>query len=79
MRGCLRNPPAWSLHLTAPLLVRRLEVLCDLYSTISVAQAIIFANLRRKIEWLYGQMEAQHRHSNAPDPRQRREAPWRNR
>lgn len=37
---------------------QKLEVLCDLYSTISVAQAIIFANLRRKIEWLSDAMDA---------------------
>ena len=30
----------------------KFETLCDLYSTISVTQGMIFVNTRRKVEWL---------------------------
>jgi translation initiation factor 4A len=35
----------------------KLETLCDLYDTISVTQAVIFCNTRRKVEWLADQLE----------------------
>lgn len=35
----------------------KMETLCDLYNTISVTQAIIFVNSRRRVEWLADQLE----------------------
>ena len=35
----------------------KLDTLCDLYDTISVAQSIIFCNTRRSVEWLGQEME----------------------
>lgn len=35
----------------------KLDTLCDLYDTISVAQSIIFCNTRRSVEWLGEEME----------------------
>jgi translation initiation factor 4A len=36
----------------------KLDVLCDLYETISVTQCIIYSNSRRRVEWLTQQMQA---------------------
>jgi translation initiation factor 4A len=36
----------------------KLDTLCDLYETITVTQAIIFVNARRKADWLQEQMKA---------------------
>lgn len=36
----------------------KLEVLLDLYASVSVAQAVIFCNTRRKVEWLTAEMTA---------------------
>ncbi|KAF5375274.1 hypothetical protein D9758_000081 [Tetrapyrgos nigripes] len=35
----------------------KLDTLCDLYDTISVAQSVIFVNSRRKVDWLMAKME----------------------
>lgn len=37
----------------------KLETLSDLYQSLTVVQAIIFCNTKRKVEWLADQMEAQ--------------------
>mmetsp|Transcript_26723 Transcript_26723/g.51840 ORF Transcript_26723/g.51840 Transcript_26723/m.51840 type:complete len:428 (-) Transcript_26723:612-1895(-) len=34
----------------------KLETLCDLYDTLSITQAIIYCNTRRKVDWLTEQM-----------------------
>jgi translation initiation factor 4A len=34
----------------------KLETLCDLYSTLTITQAIIYCNTRRKVDWLTEQM-----------------------
>merc|ERR1711880_935 len=34
----------------------KLETLCDLYETLTIAQAVIFCNTRRKVEWLTEKM-----------------------
>lgn len=34
----------------------KLETLCDLYDTLSITQAVIFLNTRRKVDWLTDQM-----------------------
>ncbi len=34
----------------------KLDTLCDLYETITITQAIIYCNTRRKVEWLQQQM-----------------------
>ena len=34
----------------------KLETLCDLYETVSITQAVIFTNTRRKVEWLAEKM-----------------------
>mmetsp|Transcript_3719 Transcript_3719/g.6111 ORF Transcript_3719/g.6111 Transcript_3719/m.6111 type:complete len:417 (-) Transcript_3719:485-1735(-) len=35
----------------------KLDTLCDLYGTLTIAQAIIYCNVRRKVDWLQEQME----------------------
>jgi len=34
----------------------KLETLCDLYETLTITQAIIYCNLRRKVDWLKDKM-----------------------
>jgi len=34
----------------------KLETLCDLYETLTITQAVIFCNTRRKVDWLTEQM-----------------------
>lgn len=34
----------------------KFETLCDLYETLTITQAVIFCNTRRKVDWLAGQM-----------------------
>ena len=36
----------------------KLETLCDLYDTLTITQAIIYVNTRRKVDWLYDHMVA---------------------
>eukprot|EP00727_Mastigamoeba_balamuthi_P008580 m51a1_g4344 putative atp-dependent rna helicase eif4a (361) ;mRNA; f:196717-198331 len=36
----------------------KLDTLCDLYQTLSIAQCVIFVNTRRKAEWVAGKMAA---------------------
>lgn len=38
----------------------KFDTLCDLYDTMTISQAVIFCNLRRKVEWLAEQMRKQH-------------------
>merc|ERR1712048_1171155 len=35
----------------------KLETLCDLYETLTITQAIIYCNARRKVDWLQEQMQ----------------------
>jgi len=35
----------------------KLDVLCDLYETLTVTQAVIFCSSRRKVDWLQSQLE----------------------
>ena len=37
----------------------KFDTLCDLYSTLTISQAVIFCNSRRKVEWLAVQMRKQ--------------------
>jgi translation initiation factor 4A len=34
----------------------KLDTLCDLYATLTITQAIIYVNTRRKVDWLYDKM-----------------------
>jgi len=34
----------------------KLDTLCDLYETLTITQAIIYVNTRRKVDWLYDRM-----------------------
>lgn len=34
----------------------KLETLCDLYETLTITQAVIFCNTRRKVDWLTDKM-----------------------
>src|SRR5258708_7507682 len=34
----------------------KLETLCDLYETLTITQAIIYCNTRRKVDWLTDKM-----------------------
>jgi translation initiation factor 4A len=36
----------------------KLDTLCDLYATLTITQAIIYCNTRRKVDWLTEQMQA---------------------
>ena len=36
----------------------KLDTLCDLYDTVTVAQAVIFANTKRKVDWLTEMMKS---------------------
>jgi len=36
----------------------KLETLCDIYQTLTITQAVIFCNTRRKVDWLTQQMHA---------------------
>lgn len=36
----------------------KLDTLCDLYQTLSIAQSVIFCNTRRKVEWVADKMRA---------------------
>jgi len=36
----------------------KLDTLCDLYETLTITQAVIFANTRRKVDWLTEKMQA---------------------
>jgi translation initiation factor 4A len=36
----------------------KLETLCDLYETLTITQSVIFANTRRKVDWLTEKMRA---------------------
>merc|ERR1711957_981534 len=36
----------------------KLETLCDLYETLAITQSVIFANTRRKVDWLTDSMKA---------------------
>ncbi len=36
----------------------KFDTLCDLYATLTITQAIIYCNLRRKVDWLTQQMQA---------------------
>lgn len=36
----------------------KLETLCDLYTTLTITQAIIYCNTRRKVDWLTEQMQS---------------------
>ena len=36
----------------------KMETLCDLYATLTITQAIIYCNTRRKVDWLTEQMQA---------------------
>ena len=35
----------------------KLDTLCDLYETLTITQAIIYANTRRKVDWLTESMQ----------------------
>lgn len=36
----------------------KLDTLCDLYETLTITQAVIFCNTRRKVDWLTEKMHA---------------------
>ena len=35
-----------------------METLCDLYETLTITQAVIFVNTRRKVDWLTEKMHS---------------------
>lgn len=35
-----------------------MDTLCDLYETLTITQAVIFINTRRKVDWLTEKMHA---------------------
>ena len=36
----------------------KLDTLCDLYETLTITQAVIFVNTRRKVDWLTERMHS---------------------
>ena len=36
----------------------KLDTLCDLYETLTITQAVIFVNMRRKVDWLTEKMHS---------------------
>ena len=36
----------------------KLDTLCDLYETLTITQAIIYCNTRRKVDWLTEKMQS---------------------
>ncbi|EDO28087.1 predicted protein [Nematostella vectensis] len=47
----------------------KLDTLCDLYETLTITQAVIFANTRRKVDWLAAKMtEKDHTVSSMVSP-----------
>ena len=36
----------------------KLDTLCDLYETLTITQAVIFVNTRRKVDWLTEKMHS---------------------
>lgn len=36
----------------------KLDTLCDLYETLTITQAVIFCNTRRKVDWLTEKMHS---------------------
>ena len=36
----------------------KLDTLCDLYETVTITQAVIFCNTRRKVDWLTDKLHA---------------------
>lgn len=50
---------ASALHaLSSRLQEWKLDTLCDLYETLTITQAVIFLNTRRKVDWLTEKMHA---------------------
>lgn len=47
-----------SYGLTLPRQEWKLDTLCDLYETLTITQAVIFINTRRKVDWLTEKMHA---------------------
>lgn len=43
---------------SAPPQEWKLDTLCDLYETLTITQAVIFINTRRKVDWLTEKMHA---------------------
>jgi translation initiation factor 4A len=68
-RTSLRSPPnscatlsvSWSRRLSLPSKVlsnSKLDTLSDLYETVTITQAVIFCNTRRKVDWLTDKLTA---------------------
>ena len=38
----------------------KLDTLCDLYETLTITQAIIYCNTRRRVDWLTEKMQVRH-------------------
>ena len=45
-------------HLHSPFQEWKLDTLCDLYETLTITQAVIFVNTRRKVDWLTEKMHS---------------------
>lgn len=46
------------LHLCSIPQEWKLDTLCDLYETLTITQAVIFVNTRRKVDWLTEKMHS---------------------
>lgn len=48
--------PDVNFFVNFPLQEWKLDTLCDLYETLTITQAVIFLNTRRKVDWLTEKM-----------------------
>lgn len=47
----------WNID-SMPMQEWKLDTLCDLYETLTITQAVIFVNTRRKVDWLTEKMHS---------------------
>lgn len=57
--SCLVNRLHFGIHNCLNSLQEwKLDTLCDLYETLTITQAVIFVNTRRKVDWLTEKMHS---------------------
>jgi superfamily II DNA/RNA helicase len=52
--GDLMNPYVRNFKVNVEREEWKFDTLCDLYNTLNIAQAMVFVNTRRKVDWLTG-------------------------
>jgi hypothetical protein len=46
----------------------KFDTLCDLYDTLTITQAVIFCNTKKKVDWLTNKMRREHPHARPTAP-----------